>query len=71
MLTHIKLIRMDLSDKPTLTLLILKILSLSISDFSCGFGLMSLFVGYSEGRTTISYNTFNHTVTITFRNYEQ
>jgi hypothetical protein len=32
---------------------------------------MNQFIGYSPGGTTINYNTFDLTVTITLRNYEQ
>lgn len=35
-----------------------------ISDFRCGFGPVSQFVGYSPGKTTIDYNTFCLTVII-------
>jgi hypothetical protein len=42
-----------------------------ISDIRRGFGSVSRFIGYSPVGTTISYNTFNLTVTIALRNYEQ
>jgi hypothetical protein len=42
-----------------------------ISDFGRGFGLVSRFIGSSPGGTTINYNTFILTVTITLHNYEE
>jgi hypothetical protein len=42
-----------------------------ISDFRRGFESVSRFIGHSPGGTTINYNTFNLTVTVTLRNYEQ
>jgi hypothetical protein len=41
------------------------------SDFRRGFGLVSRFIGYSLGGSSINYNTFNLTVTTTLRNHEQ
>jgi hypothetical protein len=42
-----------------------------INDFRRGFVSVSRFIGHAPSGTTIDYNTFNLTTTITLRNYEQ